>query len=171
MRGSRLRARSRPVRPFSTRVRAARRPGASLSRLSGPPVWFCPGARRRARRSRSCRGGAGSRGSQLALGQAAATSSSAGPRAPDSSVATGTSLSRLACLGLSGCREVTPVPGGAPLLQSRQKKLEALRVSKLECAMFADFPCVVFRIAAPGRDVEAATQTSQTRWEVLGDPS
>ena len=105
-------------------------------------------------------------GSQLALGEAAATSSSARLRAPDSSVGRGagrgTAPSCSACLCSSGCPGWTQVLEGAPL-QTRQK--ETLR--RPECRLegrSVGFSCVVFRISrSRKRDVEAATQTGQTR--------
>lgn len=122
--------------------------------------WFRRRARRRARRS--CQPG-----SQLALGQAAATSSSAGRCAPDRSGGHGAGRSGAVrgatlCVRGSDSRGWARVLEGIPL-RARQKET----LGPGECRLAgrsAGFSCLVFtNNSSRKRDVEAATQTGQTR--------
>lgn len=74
----------------------------------------------------------------------------------------GTAASRSGCVHWSGSQGWARVPEGAPL-QTRQKETLGRRECRL-AGRLVGFSCVVFRInRSRKRDVEAATQTGQTR--------
>lgn len=167
------RSRSYTVQPFPL---LAARPWLALARAYDAPVrlrLILPP------RALSCAPpallprGSWQQGSQLALGEAAATSSSVRPRAPDGSVGRGagrgTARSGSASFCLSGCQGWTQVLEGAPL-QARQKETLGRPECRVEGRSFG-FSCVVYRISRSRKRCRSRhpNRSNQVR-EVLAGP-